>query len=144
MLPILAIVVAVVAALLGLLRWLRVSQREHYISGQVLRTARRWVTVRPPNQPIAALWLAGTVVAIGLGVAGFGTAALAAGTAAGVLGAVFPFGMSLLGKVRLRLTRRARTQGLVALVLLALVVAGLAVGVGGDAGLGAEIGRAHV
>lgn len=137
MMPIVAIVVTSLAALLGLSRWLRVSQREHYIPGQVFRTARRWVTVRPPNQPIAALWLGVTVVTVGLAVAGVSTATLAVGIVAGLIGGVFPFGLALLGKVRLKLTRRARTQGLVALVLTALVVAGVALGIGGDAGLGA-------
>jgi UDP-N-acetylmuramoyl-tripeptide--D-alanyl-D-alanine ligase len=54
---------------------------------------------------------------------------------AAVLAAVFPIGMHPLGKVRLKLTRRATIQGLITIAVSAVVLAGLAV-VAGPAALG--------
>jgi UDP-N-acetylmuramoyl-tripeptide--D-alanyl-D-alanine ligase len=125
-------VVGAAAGLVSLVRWLRVSQREHYLPGQAVRTARRWVTHRPPNAWLAAA--AGTAAAAGLvlAVAGDGGDALPAGLllAAAVLGAAFPIGMHPLGAVRLKLTRRASIQAGLGLVvtLAVLVLLGLAGG----------------
>lgn len=126
------IVVAAVAGLVGLLRWLRVSQREHYLPGQVARTARRWAAVRPPNQALALVWLVAVVATIAAGVTADDSVVPAvAGLVAVVLGTIFPVGMSLLGKVRLKPTRRAVVQGVFAVVVAAVIVALVALAAGG-------------
>jgi UDP-N-acetylmuramoyl-tripeptide--D-alanyl-D-alanine ligase len=63
-------VIGVLAGLVSLGRWLRVSQREHYLPGQVVRTAWRWITARPPNAVLAA------VIAVAVGGRLVGRAAL--------------------------------------------------------------------
>jgi UDP-N-acetylmuramoyl-tripeptide--D-alanyl-D-alanine ligase len=90
-------------------RWLRVAQREHYLPGEVLRTARRWVATRPPNLPLGAVALTGAGVAVGGAAAGTAIPA-AAGAAVGVAaGSAFPIGMRFVGRPPLRWTRRLRT-----------------------------------
>jgi UDP-N-acetylmuramoyl-tripeptide--D-alanyl-D-alanine ligase len=124
-------VVGLLAGLVSLVRWLRVSQREHYLAGQVARTAWRWITARPPNAVLAA---ATAVAAVAGLVAALLTSSdpAAAGPLliAAVLAAVFPLGMHPLGKVRLKLTRRATIQGLISLVLSAVALGVLTLLVG--------------
>jgi UDP-N-acetylmuramoyl-tripeptide--D-alanyl-D-alanine ligase len=137
------IIAAALAGLAGLSRWLRVSQREHYLPGQVVRSARRWVAVRPPNRLVAGVWLVALVAAVYAAAlddafpifdaeGGEGGDSVVAGLlalVAAAAGTAFPVGMSLVGEVRLKLTRRATTQAVIA-VAVALVVLGL-VGVAG-------------
>lgn len=111
---------------LGLFKWFRVSQREHYIPGSCLTTLRRWVTRRPPN-----LW-----IAVGAGVAVVAALILSigegpmeinvlVGLAAVALLAVLPVGLPVVGTPKLRQTgRMVRLE--VAGVLIALVLAALA------------------
>jgi UDP-N-acetylmuramoyl-tripeptide--D-alanyl-D-alanine ligase len=119
-----ALVVAVLAAAVSLLRWLRVSQREHYLSGSVVRTAPRWLRTRPPNAWLAVAW-------VGLAVASFALSAAtpvgaaATGLGGALVGSLFPAGMAVLGSPRLRLTRRATLQAIVAALLSAAVIAGI-------------------
>lgn len=54
---------AIVAAVAGGLRWLRVAQREHYMTGSVIRFARRWWLSSIPN---LILLVAALVSAIGV------------------------------------------------------------------------------
>jgi len=128
-------VVGVATGVVSLARWLRVSQREHYLPGQVVRTASRWIANRPPNAVLAGAAALAAVAGLVAALVGDGGGALPAGLliAAAVLAAVFPIGMHPLGQVRLKLTRRASIQGLIALVVAALVVAVLAAGVGTSA-----------
>jgi UDP-N-acetylmuramoyl-tripeptide--D-alanyl-D-alanine ligase len=129
-------VAAVLAGAVALVRWLRVSQREHYLPGQVGRCAVRWFARRPPNRAVAGAWGAATLVAIVAGVAGAGAeaVALAAGLAGALIGAAFPVGMTVMGKVRLRWTRRATTQGAIAAVVAASALAAVALVAGTGAG----------
>jgi UDP-N-acetylmuramoyl-tripeptide--D-alanyl-D-alanine ligase len=134
-----SVVVAIVGLLAGLVslgRWLRVSQREHYLPGQVVRTAWRWITARPPNAVLAAAIAVTAVVGL---VAALLTSSDAPAAVplliAAVLAAVFPLGMHPLGKVRLKLTRRATIQGLISLVVSAVVLVALAL-LAGAAALG--------
>jgi UDP-N-acetylmuramoyl-tripeptide--D-alanyl-D-alanine ligase len=120
-------VVGSLAGLVSLVRWLRVSQREHYLPGQVLRTAWRWITRRPPNAWLAGVAGVGAVAGLVAALAGDGGDAPPAGPllVAAVLAAAFPLGMHPLGKVRLKLTRRATIQGLITLVVAAVVLGAL-------------------
>jgi UDP-N-acetylmuramoyl-tripeptide--D-alanyl-D-alanine ligase len=137
-------VVGLATGLVSLVRWLRVSQREHYLPGQVVRTAWRWAVCRPPN-----IWVAGAVV--GLSVAGvFASVVSDPGLAPGLMilaalsGALFPVGMHPLGKMRLKWTRRVSIQagiafvvGVVVLAVLALLVGAPALGLAPVVALGA-------
>lgn len=98
-------------------RWLRVSQHEHYLPGSAWATARRWLQRRPPNALLAVAWLATVTGSAFVGVIDDDIALL--GLAAGLLGAVFPMGMPVAGRPRMRFTRRAVYEGLTAVVLLA-------------------------
>ncbi len=94
------------AVLIGLLRWLRVCQREHYIAGACIRFAGRWIRVRPPNSGLALA----AAAALGAGMWGeasgrMSTASVSALTLA-LCTAVFPLPMSVKGEPRLRFTRR--------------------------------------
>lgn len=143
-----SLVVIVGAGAVGLVRWLRVSQREHYLAGQVGRTAARWLTRRPPNKAVVAVWAAAVVVAFGSLLWGSGSDASAVipGVVGATVGTAFPIGMTVVGKVRLRPTRRAVTQGVIAGVLIAaaLVVVGVVAGVGPAAALAPAVTAAAV
>lgn len=107
------IVVAVLAGLVSSGRWLRVSQREHYLPWSSIVTAKRWLTSRPPNAVVVVGWAAlslATAVAVP-------TAAEILGIAAALTAAAWPIGMPVLGTPKLRLTRRASVLGLVSIVL---------------------------
>ncbi len=118
----------VLAGLTGLWRWLRVSQREHYITGSCSITAWRWIRFRPPNMVLAGV--ASAALLAGLGAAAGGNDVLAssmAGVVAVTVG-VFPWPMSVIGRPRFRFTRRARTLAGSSLILSGLVAGGSAVG----------------
>jgi len=113
---------SVAGAVLAGLRWLRVAQREHYLSGSLLRFTRRWWG-RDPLHLLAALCAVGSVIAEGF-VAGIG-----------ILGAIVvgagPIGLGLRGRSdRLRWTRRLATIATIAAVEYGAAV-GLAAALGG-------------
>ncbi len=116
------ITTSVAGAVLAGLRWLRVAQREHYLSGSLLRFTRRWWG-RDPLHLLAALCAVGSVIAEGF-VAGIG-----------ILGAIVvgagPIGLGLRGRSdRLRWTRRLATIATIAAVEYGTAV-GLAAALGG-------------
>ncbi|HLN16501.1 MAG TPA: UDP-N-acetylmuramoyl-tripeptide--D-alanyl-D-alanine ligase [Acidimicrobiales bacterium] len=118
--------VAVAACLVTLvpagLRWLRVSQREHYLAGSATRFARRWWTSEPADLLLAVLALAG----LGLSVV-WPLTALATAVAV----ALGPLHLSPRGRTSpLVWTTRLRTLGGVWVLLQAVVVvAGVLAGV---------------
>ncbi len=113
--------VALVAIVLGGIRWLRVAQREHYLAGSVMRFARRWWSLGPNR-------LLGAAAVVGL----IGAAAkiVPAGIVAAAAVACGPLGLTLRGRSSpLRWTSRLRTlaavvAGFIALVLAAAALAG--------------------
>lgn len=106
-------------------RWVRVGQREHYIAGSCTRVAGRWVRVRPA----AGIGLLAALVACTGSAATRATDGDLAGGALAVVSLIaaagFPWGMSVVGDPRLRLTRRASTLCIV-VVALTITVFGLA------------------
>ena len=114
---------AVLAAAAALLRWLRVSQREHYLAGSVVRCLTRWLWRRPPNLPAAVAWVVGLGAALLL----TGWAGVAAGIATAAVGVALPLGMGVLGSPRLKPTRRAVVLGVTAALLAAGALLGVAV-----------------
>ncbi len=116
----------VLACLSALTRWLRVSQREHYAAGSCAVALGRWVRFRPLNSALAAVIVGGLALAAVAAVAedealaAWGAGASAAATC------VFPWPMRVVGRPRLRLTRRARTLAAVGLGVSGLAAAGLA------------------
>lgn len=127
----LSIAVATVAALVALVRWLRVSQREHYLPGSCRRTAQRWIQHRPPNYAVAVGALVTALAALAADLAGATPVAAGLVVVASILGGVFPWPMTVLGhEVRLKLTRRARTLAAIVVVLVAVItVLGIVLGV---------------
>ena len=118
----LAVVANVVAIALAGLRWLRVAQREHYLTGSVTRFAARWWIRLGHNRLLA--------VAVLLGLIGSLVRPLSAVVAALAV-AVGPFGLSLVGRAPgpVAWTRRLRTLAVTWAVLELLVVgAGLLLG----------------
>ena len=124
------------ACLAALIRWLRVSQREHYAPGYCLITLGRWIRVRPPNAALTAMIGAGLVLAVAAVAAGEEALASwgAGATAAAVV--LFPWPMRVIGRPRLRLTRRARTLAASGLILSGLIAALSAVALSGLSGPG--------
>lgn len=115
--------VAAVAALVAAAKWLRVSQREHYLANGCRWTAMRWLRARPVlNGTVLAVSVAATVAgALTDSVTSAALLVLGAVAAAG-----FPLFMPLRGRTsRLELTRRLRTLAAAVLVLAAGI--GLAV-----------------
>ena len=97
------------------LRWLRVAQREHYLSTGALRFWWRWWTSSPANIAGALLSAAAAAASGWIPAVGFATAAV---VAAG------PLGLSVRGRTApLAWTRRLRTLAATWAVLQALVVA---------------------
>lgn len=133
---VIALGLGMLACLSSLARWLRVSQREHYAPGYCLITLGRWVRYRPPNAALTAVIGAGLALAVAAVAAGEETlAAWAAGvTAAAVI--LFPWPMRVIGRPRLRLTRRARTLAGSSLVLSGLIAALSAAALSGLSGPG--------
>jgi UDP-N-acetylmuramoyl-tripeptide--D-alanyl-D-alanine ligase len=115
-------VFAIVAVLVGSVRWLRIAQREHYIPGSVTRFAFRWWLSRSWNIGLFAALVAGAIA----GIAGYweGT------TAAAVISLGAPAGLSYRGRsAKLAWTRRLKV--LAAITLLLVAVAAAAAGLGG-------------
>ena len=113
---------ALVAAIVGAPRWLRIAQREHYIAGSVSRFALRWWLSSPQNQIIGGALLASICAAW----AGFweGTAA------AGIIYLAAPLGLSHKGRTsKLAWTRRMRTIAGVSLIFFtAIAICGAVAG----------------
>ncbi|MBV9254022.1 MAG: hypothetical protein JO054_07325, partial [Actinobacteria bacterium] len=61
----LALAAVVLAAAAAALRWLRVAQREHYLSGSATRFAMRWWFGQSQNRLLAVAVLVGVVGAFG-------------------------------------------------------------------------------
>src|SRR5712692_5582067 len=96
----LAVATGIAADAVALTRWVRVSQREHYIPSACAVTARRWIKARRLNGAISVAGLVAALVAAAIGVQEGG---IGATLAAAVAGAVFPYPMTVLGRdVRLR------------------------------------------
>jgi UDP-N-acetylmuramoyl-tripeptide--D-alanyl-D-alanine ligase len=102
------------------LRWLRVSQREHYLPGAVSTFAIRWWVRARWNAPLALLALTALALAWPFPLVAVGTAAVAA---AG------PIGLSVRGRTSpLAWTRRLRTlAGLWLLLEAGIIAVGVAV-----------------
>ncbi len=118
--PVQAILLAVslAAIVLGSLRWLRVAQREHYLSGSVLRFARRWWSLGPNR-------LLGAAAVVGL--IGAAAGVTPAGVVAAAAMACGPLGLGLRGRTsRLAWTRRLRTLAAVTALLCGIPVAAAA------------------
>jgi UDP-N-acetylmuramoyl-tripeptide--D-alanyl-D-alanine ligase len=126
--------VALAAIAVADFRWLRVMQREHYIAGSALATARRWARCRPPNQVLAAIAGAAGLAALARW---WPVPAAVAAVAAAAGAAVFPAGMPLVGSPQ-RLVWTPRLARLAACcLLLEALGAGVALGLGAPAALGA-------
>ncbi|MGI8707524.1 MAG: Mur ligase family protein [Actinomycetota bacterium] len=112
------------------LRWMRVSQREHYLSWSAFSTARRWFVSLPVARGLAVLWGFLSLGAALLTLGGRAPAAASTGLVAAAVATIYPARMPLVGKPRLRLTRRAVTQFIISGVVfllfeLTLYLAGL-------------------
>ena len=119
-----AVAAGVAAAIVALVRWLRVSQREHYLAGSCLTTAFRWAQRRPPNAPLAIVTVLLFLAAVIAGLFDHESVATAAALLTAVGASAFPWPMTVLGtEVRLRLTRRARTLAAITVVLAAAAIA---------------------
>ena len=117
----LAVAACVAAAVPSGIRWLRVAQREHYLSGSVSRFAGRWWRSTPANAVLAAVMVAALVVTPFWSVAGL---AVAGGVALG------PLGLSVRGRTSpLTWTRRLRFLALT-WAALEVIVIGVGVSVG--------------
>ena len=117
LLSLLVIVASMVAIVLSALRWLRVSQREHYLAGSASRFALRWWTTSGVNLAAAILALIGMVASWQWG---------AAAAVPVLVVAVGPVGLSPKGRTsQLAWTRRLRSlavaAGVIELVVVALV-----------------------
>lgn len=110
--------VGLVAAMVTSYRWLRVAQREHYLTPSCSKTLWRWVLPRWPNR-LLVLGLA--AVPLITFVQGDLPLLLYALVAASVV-VVTPWGMALYGRPPLVFTRRVRTLATVHLLLAATTV----------------------
>jgi UDP-N-acetylmuramoyl-tripeptide--D-alanyl-D-alanine ligase len=109
--------VAIASAVVSLLKWLRVAQREHYIAGSCWTTGWRWALRRPPNLVLGGLVAVAILAAIGFRVADNTAAVAAAVSIAALANATFPWPMPLRGDPPLRFTRRATVLTAVAAVV---------------------------
>jgi UDP-N-acetylmuramoyl-tripeptide--D-alanyl-D-alanine ligase len=124
---------AVAAIAVADFRWLRVMQREHYIAGSCLVTARRWARCKPPNQVLAALTGVAALAALARW---WPVPAAVAAVAAAAGAAVFPAGMPLVGTPQ-RLVWTPRLRRLAACcLLLEVLLAGAVAALGAPAALG--------
>lgn len=94
----------------SLLRWLRISQREHYLPGAVVKTAQRWLVCRPPNALFCTGWALAVLAATVAYLSHRSNLAAVLGVLAAFCGLTIPLGLPVLGTVRLRFTRRAATH----------------------------------
>lgn len=118
------LLVAVAPTLVGLARWLRVTQREHYIAGSATRFAWRWWKLNPANRAIFAAMTLAALVSYWLW-----PLALVASLGA----AVGPLGLTLRG----RTSRLVWTRRLGLLTFALFVVVGLALALSAALGLAA-------
>jgi UDP-N-acetylmuramoyl-tripeptide--D-alanyl-D-alanine ligase len=121
--------IAAVAALgsiaVGVYRWVRVAQREHYIAGACWATGWRWALRRPPNFVLGVAVAVAIVAAIVLRALDQITAMSIAASVAAVLNALFPWPMPIRGTPPLRFTRRANTLTAITVLLLVTIVAAI-------------------
>ncbi len=111
-------VAAVIACGFATLRWLRVAQREHYLSWTVTRFAQRWWVTSLINRALFLVALSGLGVAVAYPTAGLLTALV---TVTG------PLGLSITGRTApLRWTGRLRR-----LTLAVVVLTGVLASIGG-------------
>lgn len=116
MMQILTHIAAVGAMFAVSFKWLRVSQREHYISGYSTRFALRWWFSRPINVAALALVVVCIVAAI---------ASPAAAIAAALLLVVFPLGLTFRGRTsKLAWTGRLKRLGVVVWVDMVILAVG--------------------
>ncbi|NTW41440.1 MAG: hypothetical protein HGA44_16440 [Cellulomonadaceae bacterium] len=118
----LAIVAATTATVLGGLRWLRVAQREHYISGRAGRIALLWLSRSSRD---AALAVVAGLLALVACVAPLGVGAVAAGVLACALAAILPRGLAVHGRTS-RLAWTGRLRRLAAAWIAIVLVLGAA------------------
>ena len=112
-------IAAAVANCLASLRWLRVAQREHYLSQTVTRFGWRWWVTSAANRVLFAVGLSALVAAIWYSAAGLVTALAVA---------IGPLGLGITGRTAsLRWTPRLRrlALGVAALSAFLVVLAGL-------------------
>ncbi|WP_372593775.1 Mur ligase family protein [Actinotalea sp.] len=128
-LDVLILATVLASTVLGGLRWLRVSQREHYLPGRATRILRLWLSLSPID---LALAVTAAVLALVAVVPVLDVLAVPAA----VLVALLPRGLGIHGRTsRLAWTARLRrlALGWAVLVLLLLVVLVLLVGPGATA-----------
>lgn len=112
---------ATVAYGLALLRWLRVAQREHYLSWSVTRFGLRWWNTNAANR---------LLILVGLVALGFALLYPVAGLLTALVVAAGPLGLSITGRTGpLRWTSRLRRLGVgIAVISAALVLTGTLLG----------------
>lgn len=102
-------VALVVCAGVSDLRWWRVAQREHYLSGSASRFSHRWTMVNPANMFLRLIGILGVVAA---------SVTWAGGIVVGAVAVIAPIGLSVKGRTaKLAWTRRMKTLGAVTVVL---------------------------
>ncbi|MFM6968333.1 MAG: Mur ligase family protein [Microbacteriaceae bacterium] len=121
------IVAYVAASVLMGIRWIRVAQREHYISGWTDRIARHWLSVRPLSWwPLGAATIVTSVSLFDLAASWYYVAPLA--FAVGLLiSAWWPAGMKFRGtSKKLQWTARAKRLAVAWIVLWSIISLGFA------------------
>lgn len=131
-----AYALTIAAAVAGVVRWLRIAQREHYIAGSVTRFAVRWW--------LTGLWNRALGCGLLLGVAAAWAGLWEGAVAAAVISLLGPVGLAYRGRSsKLVWTRRLRTVTAAAAVLATVVTACgaiLGLGLAGlELGLGATL-----
>lgn len=123
-----AALLATGSLVLGLARWLRVAQREHYIAGSCWRTAWRWTRRRPPNLVLGFVIDVALVAAVIASLAGRPDLIAGPVIVAALAHGAWPWPMPVRGTPPLRLTRRAKTLTAVTVAIVAalILVTGLA------------------
>ncbi|MDO8108175.1 Mur ligase family protein [Isoptericola sp. b441] len=120
MIDVVGLVLVAALTALGGLRWLRVSQREHYLPGRATRIAQIWFT--RSGVDAAGAGLAALLALVALAPLG---GAWAAGLAGAVLGALVPLRLSVRGRTsRLAWTGRMRRLA-IGWFLVVVVLGGL-------------------
>ncbi len=108
----------------SLLRWLRVSQREHYIAGSCLIFARRWFLSRSTNIVLVGCSIVALLVAVWAATISHQAVLSGAVVAGSVSAGLFPWPMSLWGSPSFKWTRRAST-----LAVISMMIGGVSVSV---------------
>ncbi len=91
----------------ALVRWLRVSQREHYIAGSCLKFTVRWLRVRPLNGVLIGFVVMVVALELATNAHGKWPTSIIIVILFTVSVVIFPWPMPLIGKPRLHLTPRA-------------------------------------